>query len=254
MSTKKWLLIGCGGCSVVLLIIAIVVGSGVWWVSSRVGEFMDIATQLEDNQLELSQQYPFTAPEDGVIDPARFEQYMQVREAMITTTNEKLGWMISFISEEAPMAEPGISDWITLPFTFVSLGKEHTDELFSIQMSTEEYSFITKQMMAEILTWKDDGATAEKQQFAEQYFAILMTMNQQIQEVEQENPAANINIGPFTWSQVEGILNGVNVEGHPNEELVVQHMDEIGSDDAAVLFDTFSLEIELQHLEQNWQQ
>lgn len=227
----------------VLIGIVVAVGMLFWGVASRVGEFTESIAQMEQKKQELAEQYPFTPPEDPALDEARFVQYLGARDQMITQAEDELDWLLIYFDEPESGQSPGFMDLLSFPFTVLNIGSTQMDELGSIQMSVEEYSFITRQMMAELYAWKqlEDGST--RAELGARYFMPLETLNTMVEQADQT--AGNVDLGPFSYNSVVTQLEAAVPEGNPNQDLLMAHSDEVVSSSAAILIDAFSMEFEL---------
>ena len=82
-TAQKWLL-GCGiGCGVVVLLIALVIGGGVWFARGLKGRFDTAASRGTELATRFGEPEDWTPPADGVPPAARIEAFLAVRDSLV---------------------------------------------------------------------------------------------------------------------------------------------------------------------------
>ncbi|MHB8078870.1 MAG: hypothetical protein ACYDIE_06410 [Candidatus Krumholzibacteriia bacterium] len=81
-TAQKWLL-GCGiGCGVVILLIAMVIGGGVWFARGLKGRFDTAASRGTELATRFGEPSDWTPPADGAPPAARIELFLAVRDSL----------------------------------------------------------------------------------------------------------------------------------------------------------------------------
>lgn len=76
-----WVL-GCGiGCGVIVLLVAVLIGTGAWWVRDTMKGFDTAVKTRATLEERFGDAASFTPEPDGVVPPARIEAFLAVREA-----------------------------------------------------------------------------------------------------------------------------------------------------------------------------
>ncbi len=84
-TAQKWLL-GCGiGCGVVILLIAMVIGGGVWFARGLKGRFDTAASQGTELATRFGEPEDWTPPANGAVPAARIELFLAVRDSLRET-------------------------------------------------------------------------------------------------------------------------------------------------------------------------
>jgi hypothetical protein len=84
-TAQKWLL-GCGiGCGVVILLIAMVIGGGVWFARGLKGRFESAASRGTELATRFGEPEDWTPPADGAVPAARIESFLAVRDSLRET-------------------------------------------------------------------------------------------------------------------------------------------------------------------------
>ena len=81
-TAQKWLL-GCGiGCGVVILLVAMVIGGGVWFARGLKGRFDTAASRGTELATRFGEPEDWTPPADGAVPAARVESFLAVRDSL----------------------------------------------------------------------------------------------------------------------------------------------------------------------------
>lgn len=84
-TAQKWLL-GCGlGCGVVIFLIVMVIGGGVWFVRGLKGRFDTAASKGTELTTRFGEPEDWTPPADGAEPAARVEAFLAVRDSLRET-------------------------------------------------------------------------------------------------------------------------------------------------------------------------
>ncbi len=84
-TAQKWLL-GCGiGCGVVVLLIAMVIGGGVWFARGLKGRFDTATSRGTELSTRFGEPEDWTPPADGAPAAARIESFLAVRDSLRET-------------------------------------------------------------------------------------------------------------------------------------------------------------------------
>jgi len=103
-TTKKWL-IGCGiGCGAIIVIIAVLVGSGYFFFKNIVDEFKDTEALMDTLTEQYGRVKDYSPNPDGTISADRLEAFLEAREAY-TSVREKIGKAFETLSEEERAVE-----------------------------------------------------------------------------------------------------------------------------------------------------
>jgi len=129
------LLIGCG---VVLVIFVAVFGYFSYrafkGVASMVGQMQNLGAQLQ----ATNAQYPFTAPQDGLIGQERFEDWLAVRREVVEVSSALMKEMEGVRNIGSAFSR--VSDVLVRP------GEALLAALANHQMSADEYLYVTGQV------------------------------------------------------------------------------------------------------------
>jgi hypothetical protein len=154
------------GCFAVVVIGVIIIAAGGFFVRSKVKEFTEGAGESEKKTQQLSKDYPFTVPANGVITEKQLQRFLAARKQIYSVYKK---YESEFKKLEGKDADFSV---LTKGWGFwKELRKEHADALAAQKMSPEEYQYIVqavyKTWMAsgtkEALKDKSFSETAEKQ-------------------------------------------------------------------------------------------
>lgn len=152
----KKFLIGCG--VVLLLIIALVIGGGIY-VAMKVKSFSaDVEKQVA--QLEsLNQAHPFAAPVPPTLDEERLENYFQIRRALIKMTEANPTIQKLMNSQKVSQME-----LLKIAFNFTrELVREFAGQLESRDMSPDEYMYYAREVYLTVSKGAEDNDPEMKQ-------------------------------------------------------------------------------------------
>lgn len=150
-STKKWL-IGCGiGCGVVILIVAILLASGYFFIKNIVEEFEDTEAMTEVLTERFGQIPDFCPDPAGIIPPERIEAFLSAREAY-APIREKIRESFETLSQKRDVENIEVGKPKNI-FTMMRLGfgiipqtaefiKTRNEALLEAEMGLGEYYYI----------------------------------------------------------------------------------------------------------------
>jgi hypothetical protein len=133
-TATKVILIGCGA---VLIIGIIIIAAGGFFVRSKFKEFTEGTGDQEKITKQLSQNYPFTPPANGVITEKQLQRFLAVRKQIFSVYKK---YETEFKKLEQDKGDLSV---LTKGWGFwKDLRKEHTNALQAQKMSPEEYQYI----------------------------------------------------------------------------------------------------------------
>lgn len=150
-ATKKWL-IGCGiGCGVVILIIAILLASGYFFIKNIVDEFKDTEATTEVLTERFGRIQDFCPEPDGTIRPERIEAFLTVRDAF-TPIRERIAKNLEVLSQKKDIDDVKVGKPRSM-FKMLRLGfgiipqtaefiKIRNEALLKAEMGLGEYCYI----------------------------------------------------------------------------------------------------------------
>ena len=159
----KKVLIGCGiGCGAVLLIGLLVVGYAGWRFNQFANELGEQMVEIGDRVEQLNTQFPFTPPEDGLVESDRMDAWLQIRSDLGEHGNE-----LAVTFEDLSSA-----NWLALLPTmkdeFIGLANDGVDAFQTAAMSLEEYKWIRGQVIG-VLANDDARAKPEMNEMVEAF-------------------------------------------------------------------------------------
>jgi len=162
-TATKVVLIGCG---VVLIVGIIVIAAGGFFVRSKFKEFTEGAGDYEKTNKELSQNYPFTPPANGVITEKQLQRFLAARKQIYAVYQRYEGEFKKLENKDRDLSvvTKGWSFW-------KDLRKEHANALQAQKMSPEEYRYIVN---AVYKTW---AAAGTKEALNDQSFSDTAEKN-----------------------------------------------------------------------------
>ncbi|MCI0413198.1 hypothetical protein L0222_10420 [bacterium] len=145
-TATKVVLIGCG---IVLVIGIIIIAAGGFFVRSKFKEFTEGTSDVEKTTKQLSQNYPFTPPANGVITESQMQRFLAARKQIFSVYKRYEGELKKLDKDKPDLSvlTKGWSFW-------KDLRAEHAKALAAQKMSPEEYQYIVN---AVYKTWLASG-------------------------------------------------------------------------------------------------
>jgi hypothetical protein len=145
-SATKIVLIGC---LVVVVGVIIAIAAGGFFVRSKFKEFTQGGSDYEEKRAELSKEYPFTPPADGVITEQQLQRFLAARKQIYSVYQKYESEFKKLENKDRDLSvlTKGWSFW-------KELRQEHTGALAAQKMSPEEYQYIVN---AVYKTWMASG-------------------------------------------------------------------------------------------------
>lgn len=145
-TTTKVLLIGC---IAVVVGVIVVIAAGGFFVRSKFKEFTEGSGDAEKTTQQLSKDYPFTPPADGVITEDQIKRFLAARKQIYSVYQKYESEFKKLEGKDADLSvlTKGWGFW-------KELRNEHARALAAQRMSPEEYRYIVN---AVYKTWAASG-------------------------------------------------------------------------------------------------
>lgn len=150
-TTKKWL-IGCGiGCGVVILVVAILIASGYFFIKNIVNEFEDTEAMTEVLTERFGRIADFCPDPEGTIRPERIEAFLTARETF-APVRERISRSFEILSQKKDVDDievgkpKSILTMMRLGFGIIPQTAEfirtRNEALLEVEMGLGEYYYI----------------------------------------------------------------------------------------------------------------
>ncbi|MBI1388604.1 MAG: hypothetical protein GC154_09175 [bacterium] len=243
MSAKKWIFIGCGGCLGVLVLLILVAGGGCYFFLNKMGKFTARIDEVTRRVKEMNETYPFTPPDNGVMDPARFDDYLSIRETANQAGVDHFSWLFDMARGDQQTERPSglrmAMKFASLPQSFIDATETELDAMDEKEMSPNEFIFYTQSTASEIISWLDEDDDALKSK-AQDYLKRMTEMQERIREQEKKNPHSNINAGVFERDEFVAEMKTHINGAHPNRDLILTNFERINSMELGAFVDAWS--------------
>jgi hypothetical protein len=145
-TTTKVLLIGC---IAVVVGVIVVIAAGGFFVRSKFKEFTEGSSEAEKTTQQLSKDYPFTAPANGVLTEDQLKRFLAARRQIYSVYQKYESEFKKLEGKDADLSvlTKGWSFW-------KELRNEHARALTAQRMSPEEYRYIVNVVYK---TWAASG-------------------------------------------------------------------------------------------------
>ena len=145
-TATKVVLIGCG---IVVLAIVVIIAAGGFFVRSKIHEYTQGASDSSKKTEQLSKDYPFTPPANGVITEKQLQRFLAVRKQVYAVYKR---YESDF--KKLENQKPDLSV-VTKGWSFIKdVRNEQANALTAQKMSPEEYQYIVD---AVYKTWMAAG-------------------------------------------------------------------------------------------------
>lgn len=145
----KGCLIGCGA---VLVIALLLLGFGIFRIYRSTQQYAADIDKVMAAYEQTNEDFPFTVPEEGQMEPERFETFVDIRSQLIDVGYQQIGFPVSEIGDATGTEQPSFGDILSsfksimrLP---VKLGKAHENLLQEQGMSLDEYYWYDQAFIA----------------------------------------------------------------------------------------------------------
>ena len=137
------------GCVAIIVGVIIVIAAGGFFVRSKFKEFTEGPGETEKAIEQLSKEYPFKEPANGVISEQQLKRFLAVRKQIFSVYKKYEAELKKLEGKDADFSV------LTKGLTFFNeLRKEHAGALAAQKMSREEYQYIVN---AVYKTWMASG-------------------------------------------------------------------------------------------------
>ncbi|MGC9327750.1 MAG: hypothetical protein ACP5I1_08960 [Candidatus Hinthialibacter sp.] len=246
MSNNRWVKIGCGGCLglvILLVLFAIVLGTAGYRYFQGMQKNIGV---WETRRHEINVAYPFTPPENNQIQEERYVSFLKIRAQVLIAAEKRLDWLFEFMAQTE---NPSVFDKLKMGLRFLNffadlseIGLELAQDLDKEKMSMDEYIYLTRLTAAALYHWGQAQEENERKALWRQYIKPLDDLSDRMQKIEEENPGAQIDLGPLERSKIFDVMETLPTPPQEIEDLIFLHRDEIAVVPSAIFVDAYIAE------------
>lgn len=176
---KKFLI----GCCVVAVLLFVIASGVVIYTAVKLNRFVKNLNQNVESVVTLEKDFPFAAPESGEMDPARFNKYLAIRQAISARAME-----IEFLRENVAAIEEDresqvdAGDIFGLFASLPGLVEVVSTRMREAQMSPSEYAFFSRSS-ARAIAWLGGEGDEEFKDLIQRLDGVKLSMQATAQPI-----------------------------------------------------------------------